>query len=221
VVQAVVHEPAGGVRDETLWSDNERLRAGNEALWAAWRAAEPLPEVKQQECAATGSAMGWSVGHILLLWAIGLPQGRVPRRATVGRWVAQASRHARGLWAILDPCGQRGVLVLCWAAIVCHREPSLMAVAPPSRAWVAGQRGPDRSGERGCALVAKWPCVARVLAEAGQGLERGVQLAKKARAAEAHAPATATPIAMGREVLHPQRERQRVVPGPWRRAERL
>jgi hypothetical protein len=221
VEQAVVNEQVGGVRSAVLWAENARLRAENAALWEAWVAAEQLPESKQREFAATGSAMGLSLGQIILLLAIVLPQGGGPSRATVGRWVAQASRQAGGLLAVLDQCCQRWVLVLCLDEIFLHREPILMAVEPQSMAWVAAQRGPDRSGESWCALVTKWPCVERVMADAGKGLERGVRLTNEARAAEPHGPAMAQPIAMGLDVFHTKRELQRVLHGQWRRAERL
>jgi hypothetical protein len=223
VVQAVVNEQAGGVSYEALWADNARLRAENEALWEAWTAAEQLPEAKQQEFAATGSAMGLSLGQIILLLAIFLPQGSAPSRATVGRWVVQASRQAGGLLAVLDQCCQRWVLVLCLDEIFCHRAPILMAVEPHSMAWMAGQRGPDRSGESWGAVLTNWPCVERVITDAGTGLERGVKLANAARVAEATgseaAPALA--IEMGLDVFHTQRELQRVVHSKWKRAERL
>ena len=222
VVQAVVNEQAGGVSYEALWADNARLRAGNEALWEAWTAAEQLPEAQQQACAATGSAMGLSWGQIILLLAIILPQGCAPSRATVGRWVGQASRQARGLLAVLDQCCQRCVLVLCLDEIFFHRAPILMAVEPQSMAWVAGQHGPDRSGESWCEVLSRWPCGERVIADAGKGLARGVKLANEARAAEAkgqeQAPARA--IAMGLDVLHTQRDLQRVVHRTWKQAER-
>jgi hypothetical protein len=221
VVQAVVNEQAGGVRYEALWADNARLRAENEALWEAWVGAAPLPEAKQQVFAATGSAMGLSLGQIITLLAIILPPGAVPSRATVGRWVSRASRQAGDLLARLDQLCQRWVLVLCLDEIFFHREPILMGVEPHSMAWVAGKRGPDRSGESWCALVAKWPCVEHVIADGGKGLERGVKLANEARAVGAHASAVARPIQMGLDVFHTQRELQRVVHGQWRRAERL
>jgi hypothetical protein len=222
VEQAVVNAPARGVSDETLWAENARLRAENEALWEAWAAAEQVSEAQQQEFAATGSAMGVSLGQIITLLAIFVPQGRVPSRATVGRWVAHASRQAGSLLAVLDQLCQRWVLVLCLDEIFVHREPILMAVEPHSMAWVAGQRGPDRSGERWCEVVKSWPCVARVIADAGTGLERGVKLANAARSAEAQGQAdtAAMPIEMGLDVFHTQRELQRVVHGKWRRAER-
>ena len=222
VEQAVVNEQAGGVSYEALWADNEHLRAENEALWEAWIGAELLPESKQQEFAATGSAMGLSLGQILLLLAIILPKGSTPSRATVGRWVAQASRQAGGLLAVLDQYCQRLVLVLCLDEIFFHRAPILMAVEPHSMTWVAGQRGPDRSGESWCQVLAHWPHVTRVVTDAGKGLERGVKLAREARraAAEGQENAATVPLQMGLDVFHTQRELQRVVHGKWKRAER-
>jgi hypothetical protein len=70
VEQAVVNEQAGGVSYETLWAENARLRAENDALWEAWAAAEQLSETQQQEFAATGSAMGLSLGQLITLLAI-------------------------------------------------------------------------------------------------------------------------------------------------------
>lgn len=164
--------------------------------------------------AATGAAMGLSRGQLIPLLAIGLPNGTVPSRATGGRWVSQASRQAGDLLALLAQRCQRWVRVLCLDAIVFHREPILMGGEPPSRAWVAGQRGPERSGASWSARIATWPCVEHGIAAAGTGLARGVTLANEARAAAAHAPAGARPIQMGLEVLRTQREIQCVVHGP-------
>ncbi len=221
VEQAVINAQAGGLSYEALWAEHERLRVENEALWEAWVGATLLPEAKQHAFAATGSAMGLSLGQIITLLAIFLPNGAVPSRATVGRWVSQSSRQAGGLLAVLDQRCQRWVLVLCLDEIFLHREPILMAVEPHSMAWVAGQRGPDRSGESWGALVGKWPCVERVVADAGKGIARGVQLANEARVDAAQEPAAARAIALGLDVFHTQREIQRIVHGQWRRAERL
>jgi hypothetical protein len=222
VEQAVVNEQAGGFSYEALWAENERLRAENAALWEAWAATEQLPEPKQQAFAATGSAMGLSLGQIITLLAIFLPHGAAPSRATVGRWVAQAGRQAGSLLAVLDQLCQRWVMVLCLDEIFFHRAPILMAVEPHSMAWVAGQRGPDRSGASWCEVLAHWPCVERVIADAGKGLERGVKLANEARTAATQSPESvaATPIEMGLDVFHTQRELQRLVHRKWKRAER-
>ena len=113
VEQAVVNEQLGGSSYEALWADNERLRAENAALWEAWAETGSLPEAKQQAFAATGSAMGLSLGQIMTLLAIFLPNRAVPSRATVGRWVSQSSRQAGVLLAVLDQLCQRWVLGLC------------------------------------------------------------------------------------------------------------
>ena len=86
VTQAVVHAQEGDVSSEALWAENARLHAENEALWEAWVTAEQLPERKQREFVATGSAMGFSLGQILLLLALVLPKGypRVGRRPDAG-----------------------------------------------------------------------------------------------------------------------------------------
>jgi hypothetical protein len=221
VEQAVINEQAGGSSDEALWADNARLRAENAALWEAWVGTALLPEAKQHACAATGSARGLRLGQLITLWAIFLPHGAVPSRATVGRWVSQASRQAGDLLTLLDPLGQRWVLVRCVDAMFCPRVPLLLAVEPHSMAWMAGQRGPDRSGDRGCAILAKWPGVARVLTDAGQGLERGVRLANEARTAAAagQEAAAAMPIERGLDVVHTQHELPRILPSKWRPAE--
>lgn len=97
-----------------------------------------------------------------------------------------------------------------------------MAVEPHSMTWVAGQRGPDRSGESWCQVMANWPCVTRVITDAGKGLERGVKLARVARhtVAEGQEDASGLPLQMGLDVFHTQRELQCVVHGKWQRAER-
>ena len=113
VEQAVVNEAAGGVSYETLWADTQRLRAENEALWEVWAEAEGVSEAKQREFAATGSAMGLSLGQIATLLAIVVSARSGPSRATVGRWVSEASRQAGHLLRVLDGWCQRWVLVLC------------------------------------------------------------------------------------------------------------
>jgi hypothetical protein len=112
VEQAGVNEQEGGISDESLWEAHELLRTENEALWEAWAASEFVPAAKQQAVAATGSAMGLSLSQLITLWAILLPHGVVPSRATVGRWVSRTSRQAGGLLAVLDPLCQRWVLGL-------------------------------------------------------------------------------------------------------------
>jgi hypothetical protein len=219
---AVGTEAAGGMRSETLGAENHRLCAENEALWEAWAEAEGVPEATQRAFAATGSAMGLRLGQIVTLLAMVLSARSAPSRATVGRWVAEASRQAGRLLQVLDRLCQRWVLVRCLDEMFLHRVPILMAVEPPSMTWVTGQRGPDRSGESWCEVLRSWPGVARVVADAGTGLARGVKLANAARTAggETQEDDTAMGIDIGLDVLHTQRELQRLVQRQWKQAER-
>jgi hypothetical protein len=86
-----------------------------------------------------------------------LPSRMVPSRATVGRWVQQSAQQSRGILEVLDRACQGLVLVLCLDEIFFHHEPILMGVEPISWAWLAGQRGPDRSGESWCEVIEQWP----------------------------------------------------------------
>jgi hypothetical protein len=220
VVQAVANEQAGGVSYEELWADNERLRAENEALWQAWAEAEDLSESKQRELASAGLAMGLSLTQIVILLAIVLPRHMVPSRATVGRWVHQSAQQSSSILRVLDRACRGLVLVLCLDEIFFHREPILMGVEPLSLSWLAGQRGPDRSGESWSQVIEQWPNLEHVIADGGQGLERGVKLANEARREaqelETDAPA---PITMGLDVFHTQREVERVLQRLWKRVE--
>lgn len=222
VVQAVFNEQAGGISYETLWEDHERLRAENAALWQAWCEAEELGEAKQREFASASCAMGLSLTQIVMLLAIVLPSGAVPRRATVGRWVQQAGAQSSRLLAVLDRACQAWVLRLCLDEIFFHREPILMAVEPASMAWVAGQRGPDRTGDSWSEVITRWPCLEHVLADGGKGLERGVKLANATRQAQVQDPAlpSTPPITMSLDVFHTQRELERVLHRQWSHAER-
>jgi hypothetical protein len=222
VVQAVFHEQASGISYETLWEDNERLRAENAALWQAWSDAEELSAATQREFAAASCAMGLSLTQIVTLLAIVVPSGAVPSRATVGRWVQQVGEQASWLLAVLDRACQVWVLRLCLDEIFFHREPILMAVEPASMAWVAGQRGPDRTGESWRDIIKTWPYLEHVLADGGKGLERGVKLANGTKPAQGqHQDATSRPlITMSLDVFHTQRELERVLHRQWTQAER-
>jgi hypothetical protein len=124
--QAVGEERAGGPSRETLLAENQRLRAENRLLWELVDAAERLGTSVHQQCAATAWAMGVSLGQIVALLAILLPAGRVPSRATGGRWVEQAGRQAGGLLTVLDRVCQAWVVTLCLDEIFFHRDPVLV-----------------------------------------------------------------------------------------------
>src|SRR5262249_54620222 len=143
-------------------------------------------------------------------------------RATVGRWVQAAAAQAGRLLVVLDLACQARVRVLCLDEIFLHREPVLMAIEPHSMAWMAGQRGPDRSGESWREVIIHWPCLEHIIADGGQGLERGVKLANAAPCAPGEAAETVSrqAITMGLDVFHTQRELERVIQRQWKQAER-
>ena len=219
---AVASEQASGISYDALWHENERLKAENTALWQAWSEAESLREAKQRDFASSGGAMGLSLSQIVTLLAIVLPPGLVPSRAMVGRWVQAAAAQAGRLLVVLDLACQARVRVLCLDEIFLHRAPVLMAIEPNSMAWLAGQRGPDRRGESWYEVITKGPCLEHVIADGGQGLERGVKLAHAARCAPGEASETVSSPAMtmGLDVFHTQRARERVLPRQWKHAER-
>src|SRR5213592_1295102 len=108
----------------------------------------------------------------------------------VGRWVQAAAAQAGRLLVVLDLACQARVRVLCLDEIFRHRAPVLMAIVPNSMAWMAGQRGPDRRGERWREVLTNWPCLEPSIADGGQGLERGVKRAKDARGVQGEATET-------------------------------
>src|SRR4029453_18385337 len=126
------------------------------------------------------------------------------------------------LLVVLDLACQARVRVLCLDEIFLHRAPVLMAIEPNRMAWMAGQRGPDRSGESWREVITHWPCLEHVIADGGQGLERGVRLANAARCAQGEAVETISrqAMTMGLDVFHTQRELERVLQRQWKRAER-
>lgn len=221
MVEAGASEHARGISYEELWAENEQRKAENAARWQAWSETEALRESTQRELASAGAAMGLRLTQMVILWAIVLPSRLVPSRSTVGRWVPHSAQPSRGLLEVLDRACQRWVLVWCLEEIFLHREPSLMAVEPVSLAWLAGQRGPDRSGASWCKVMEQWPSLEHVVADGGTGLAKGVKLANEQRHAQAEAQeeASGPPITMGLDVLHSPRELERVQQRQWKQAE--
>src|SRR4030095_4413345 len=140
----------------------------------------------------------------------------------IGRWVQEAAAQAGRLLVVLDLACQARVRVLYFDESFLHRAHVLMAIEPHSMAWMAGQRGPDRSGESWREVLTRWPCLEHVVADGGQGLERGVKLANAARGmqGEAAEPIARQAMTMGLDVFHTQRELERVLQRQWKHAER-
>ena len=70
-------------------------------------------------------------------------------------------------------------------------------------------------------MITHWPCLEHVIADGGQGLERGVKLANAARGAQGEAGTVSKQtMTMGLDVFHTQRELERVIQRQWKHAER-
>jgi hypothetical protein len=113
---------------------------------------------------------------------------------------------------------------LCLDEIFFHRKPVLMGIEPRSLAWVLGRRAADRSGETWAGALAAWPNAQDVACDGGTGLERGLQLATKARQQAAlHAGNTqpAVPLRSRLDVFHIKRDGSRALRQEWSRAEAL
>jgi hypothetical protein len=92
-VETAVAECRGGgpPRDEL----RERLRHCEDELRQLYDYADTLidfPLARQQQFAATGSAMGLSTTHLATLLAIVLTSARAPSRSTVDRWLQVAQK---------------------------------------------------------------------------------------------------------------------------------
>jgi len=150
VEQAVAREHTGSPSDDEVCAEHE-------ALWAVWAAAEALPAVKQRECAATGSAMGVSLGQIITWCALILSKRRVPSRATVGRWVAHARERAGGSLAVLERACQVGVMLRCLEEMFCITLPCWSPWSPTAwRGW-RGTAGQTVQGQRGAPCCRRGP----------------------------------------------------------------
>lgn len=221
VEAAVACEQAGGPRYEALRAENEQLQSENDALWQALAEAQTLPQSQQHELASTAFAMGLSLTPIVTILAVVLSGIRVPSRATVGRWVQQSCEQAGRILAVLDEACRSRVLTLCLDEIFFHQVPVLAMVEPHSMVWVAGQRGPDRTGETWFTLLKPWSSLERVISDAGTGLEKGVRLLNEARGeVPAGAPA-GVPVSVGLDAFHTLYDLQKVLARCWRRAELL
>src|SRR5438874_8645715 len=112
VQQAVAAARAPGPSRDELLHENQRLAQENRQLWQALEDTIDFPRERQRRFAATAAACGVSLTTTLVLLGV-LLGARAPSRATVGRWVADASRRAAGLLARLDAWCRDLVTALC------------------------------------------------------------------------------------------------------------
>ena len=214
VRQRVAEDQQGSPSREELLRENEELRQENRQLWEALEGAIEFPEAKQQQFAATGSAMGLSLSQIEELLALILPRPLCPSRATLGRWVQAWAKRAGEALRVLDQACQHLVLLLCLDEIFFHRQPVLVGVEPQSMAWLLGQRATDRSGATWSAALEPWSRLEYAVADAGTGLQAGL-----ARRQEERQRQSQNPLETGLDVFHIKKEALPVLRRLWQRAE--
>jgi hypothetical protein len=220
VQQAVTDAQRPGPSREQLLQENQRLRDENRQLWDWLAQTFDCPLDKRLQFVVAAAAMGLSLQQILALLAILLPADLLPSRATLGRWVQQAARHAGRLLQVLDHACRSLVVCVCLDEIFFRRQPVLMGVEPHSWAWVLGRRAPDRSGPTWAQALAAWPAVTDVAADGGSGLELGLTLAARRRQEEAARAGTeALPLRARLDVFHTCREGERALRQEWAHAE--
>jgi hypothetical protein len=211
---AAAHGP--GPSPQALLDEVRQLRAENRQLWDWLNEVADGPKQRRRQFAVTAAAMGLSLQQTLTLLAILLPAQLLPSRPTLGRWVQHSARRAGRLLAVLDAVCRPLVLCLCLDEIFCRRRPVLMAIEPHSLAWVVGRRSADRSGPAWSQVLAAWPALTDVAADAGSGLELGITLTRRARQQAADKARTpAKPLHSRLDVFHTRREGERALRGEW------
>jgi hypothetical protein len=220
VQQAVTDLHAGGPSRDEFLRDHERLRDENRQLWAAFDQAIDFPEAKQRPFVAVAAALGLSLSQTLVLLAIVLPAACCPSRATLGRWVQDASARAGRLLPVVDAACRRRVSTLCLDEIFCHRQALLIGVEPHSLAWLIGQRAPDRTGETWCQALGPWSRLTDAIVDGGSGLRQGLDLVQQAWQEEAPL-LPPLPLHSNLDNGHIRQEGEQALRRQWQAAEHL
>ena len=216
VEQAVTDLTDGGPTRQELLHEVQALRQENRQLWEWLGQTIEFPQAARRHFAVVAAAMGLSARQIARLLTIILPAALGPGHATVRRWVNQEAVKAGRLLKHLDRACKTLVIVACVDEIFFRRQPVLVAVEPQSMAWVLGQRSRDRSGPTWAAALKDWSALEAVVADGGTGLHAGLERIQQKRH-ETHQ----TPLEVGLDVFHTQRDAQRLLRSIWNRAEGL
>jgi hypothetical protein len=216
VQQAVADAQRQGPRRAELLEQNRRLKEEVAALRRQLQGAILLGQDKQQRLAVTTAAMGLSLNQIREILALLLEQskGKVPGRATLGRWVRQHAHKAGQVLAVLDRHTRPAAKNLCADEIFFHGRPVLVGVEPFSMAVLLCRRAADRTGATWHEALKPFVALEYAACDQGKGLLAGLQALGRDR----H-QAGGTPPEVGLDVFHTEREAQKVLARDWRQLE--
>jgi len=232
VEQAVTAAQLPGPSRTDLLAENQRLLAENHRL--AQQVANQarqlegvvvLTQNKKHRLAVTTHAMGLSVNQIedIFLLLLG-SAGKIPDRATIGRWVLAQARQAGKVLEVLDEHTCVQVRHLCLDEIFFRQQPVLMAVEPFSMAWLLGQRAQDRKGATWCQALQPFDQLEFVQSDQGTGLQKGLRLVAQQRqqaAAQAQADAKPKPLLNnGLDLFHIAQQARVPLRARWRKVEK-
>jgi len=212
VQEAVADARLPGPSRAELLEENRRLREQVAVLRRQLRQAVALSPGKRQRLAVTTSAMGLSLRQVREVFAILLEegQGKVPGRATLGRWVRQHARKAGELLGVLDRHTRPAVRDLCADEIFFHGKPVLVGVEPHSLALLLCRRAADRSAGTWHEALKPFTALEYVACDQGKGLLAGLGALARAR------PEEAPRLEVGLDVFHTEREARKVLARDWR-----
>ena len=213
VQQAVEQQGDPEPARQELLDQIRDLRRENRQLWNGLEQTIEFPKTQQRHFATMAAAMGLSSRQIARLLAIILPAALGPAPATVRHWVHQEALKAGRLLKRLDGVSRALVMVACLDEIFFRRQPVLVAVEPQSMTWILGRRTGDRSGPTWAAALEGWSALRAVVADGGTGLHAGLALIQQKRLS-----VCPTPLDVGLDVFHTQRDAQRLLRSIWSRA---
>ena len=216
VQAAVAAEHSGGPTHAELIQENEHLRQEDARLWDWLAQTIEFPASKEHEFTVTATAMGLSLNQVLTLLALILGTHARPSRSTIQRRIQAAGQKAACVLKHLDRQCRTLVLVGCLDEIFFHRRPILVGVEPTSMVWFLGQKADDRQGATWLKALNEWPALQYVVADAGTGLQAGINRVQQQRREGRLAL-----LENGWDVFHTTQEARRVLRLSWSRVERL
>lgn len=215
VKAAVEAECGAGETREALIEQLESLLKENAQLWEWLDQTIEFPRAKQQEFAATATALGLSSSQIRQLMVILLGAKAAPGRSTIHRWAQVAETAATRVLEQLDRRCRELVLTGCLDEIFFHGRPVLVGVEPHSMVWFLGKKAENRQASTWFTELQPWNSLGYVISDAGSGLQGGLaQLQEHQRATGQ------VPVDNGLDVFHPKQAAQQALRVTWTRVER-